>query len=79
MWLYRFLRHKMDKKRDKRETYLAAKERESQEDKWTDMREEIEHIFRSDFKRGKITPERKLKMDRQTRQSTMESGERLNG
>ena len=43
------------------------------------MRDEIEDIFRSDFKRGKITPERKLEMDRERRQSVMESGERLNG
>lgn len=43
------------------------------------MRDEIEDIFRSDFKRGKMTPERKLKMDRQKRWSMMESGERLNG
>lgn len=31
--------------------------------------------FRSDFKRGKITPERKLKMNRQKRQSMMKSRE----
>lgn len=43
------------------------------------MRDEIEDIFRSDFKRRKITPERKLEMDREKRQSVMESAERLNG
>ncbi len=43
------------------------------------MKDKIEDTFRSDFKRGKMTPERKLKMDRQKRQRMIESGERLNG
>ncbi len=44
-----------------------------QEDRWTDIRDEIEDILRSDFKRGKITHKRKLKKDRQKRQSMMEN------
>lgn len=44
-----------------------------QENRWTHMRDEIEDPFRNDFKRGKMTPERKLKMDKQKRQRLMES------
>lgn len=39
------------------------------------MRDEIEDIVRHDFKGGKLTPERKLKMDGQKRQSIMENRE----
>lgn len=43
------------------------------------MRDEIEDIFRSGFEKGKTAPQKELKIDRQRRQSMMESGERLNG
>lgn len=58
---------------------MEQKRGKRQEDRWTVMRDEIEDIFRSGFEKGKTAPQKELKIDRQRRQSMMESGERLNG
>lgn len=43
------------------------------------MRDEIEDIFKSDFKKRKIKPERKLEAYRGKRWSMMKCRARLNG
>lgn len=55
------LSRKMDKKRD------TGERGDRQENRWTDTRDEIEVTFTNDFKRGKITPVRKLMSDKPKR------------